>query len=47
MPLLLLILAVICLVFGVVTLIEGGVLFGLLLIVVGVILGGYGREGLR
>lgn len=43
MNLLLLVLAAICLVFGVAALIDGAVLFGLILIVVGVLLGGGAR----
>lgn len=37
------ILALILIIFGVVALIDGGVLFGLILIVVGLFLGGRGR----
>lgn len=47
MGLLLLVLAVICLVFGVAALVEGSVLFGLILIVVGLFLGGGGRTRLE
>jgi hypothetical protein len=47
MGLLLLVLAVICLVWGVSALINGAVLFGLILIVVGVFLGGNGRSRLE
>ncbi len=42
MGLLLTILAVICVIFGVVNLIEGAILWGVVLIVVGCLLGGYG-----
>lgn len=47
MGLLYLILAVICLVFGVSALVQGSVLFGLILILVGLFLGNYGRTDLR
>lgn len=47
MPLLLLVLAVVCLVVGVINLINGALLFGLVLVAVGVVLGTYGRGRLE
>lgn len=47
MGLLLLVLAAFLLVWGVVTLVNGSILFGLLLIVVGLILGSNGRTRLE
>lgn len=47
MSLILIVLAIICLVFGVSALLKGALLFGLILVAVGVFLGGYGRNGLR
>lgn len=47
MSLLLLVLAVVCLVVGVLNLIQGAVLFGLILIVVGLFLGGGARGRLE
>jgi hypothetical protein len=43
MGLLLLVLAVICLVWGVFALIDGALLFGLVLVLVGLVLGSNGR----
>lgn len=42
MGILLWILAILCLVFGVINLIQGAILWGIVLIVVGLLIGGYG-----
>lgn len=42
-----LVLGILLLVFGVIGLINGSLVYGLVLTLVGLILGGYGREGLR
>jgi hypothetical protein len=47
MPLLALVIAAILLVVGAFQLIEGAILFGIILIIVGLFVGSYGRTGLR